>query len=179
MVTLYLVTHLIQTSACNVVCYCDTKAEDFSPDAAACCKAWKNSWGSESIHQLLQPAQEVGGGKTKKEGKTPILSTRISLLFTCQNLSLCSSGPWKLVWNKEPWDTKQPRITGHSFQIKLKQIGLKESNASCDYSSLYSNKSWRYREQFLWGWGWSREEMLQLFLRVTAIYNTVKPQWMC
>jgi len=71
----------------------------------------------------------------------------------------------------------QPHITGHSLQTKLKQIGLNQSNTSCDYRSLCSNKSWRYRERFVWGWGW-RGEILRLLLAVAAAYNAVKPPWM-
>lgn len=87
--------------------------------------------------------------------------------------------PWKLAWNKKPLDTMQPDITGHSLQAKLKQIGLNQSNTSCDYSSLCSNKSWRYCQWFVWEWGWRGELMLQLLLPVIAIYSAVKPQWMC
>lgn len=49
---------------------------------------------------------------------SPYLPETIALFFWPKKMRGVS--PWKLVWNKEPSDTMQPHITGHSLQTKLK-----------------------------------------------------------
>lgn len=89
-------------------------------------------------------------GRGKKWRKKPILASRLSFPYLHEYIYLffwpkkmMGVIPWKLVWNMKLLDTMQPHMTGNSLQAKLKQEGLNQSNTSCDYSSLCSNKSWR------------------------------------